>query len=139
MEDDSGIADYLAHLQESGKAVATARIALAAIRYRAREEGEPHPDGALTARVLAGYGRAGANRGRGQVAGVTWEQADAMCVLAVQAGGLWGLRDAALIAVMSDSLLRISEAAALGVADVNQAHAGAGTLVLAQSKTPWRG
>ena len=133
--DDSGIADYLAHLQESGKAVATARIALAAIRHRVRQEGEPRPDGALTARVLEGYGRAEANRGRGQVAGVTWEQADAMTALAAQGGRLWGFRDAALIAVMSDGLLRISEAAALGVADVIPAQEGAGTLLLAQSKT----
>jgi len=63
LADDSGIADYLAHLQESGKAVATARVALAAIRHRARRENESRPDGALTAKVLAGYGRAGANRG----------------------------------------------------------------------------
>lgn len=133
--EDSGIADYLAHLQESGKAVATARIALAAIRHRARQESEPRPDGVLTAKVLAGYGRAEANRGRGQVAGVTWEQADAMTALAAQGGRLRDLRDAALIAVMSDGLLRISEAAALGVADVNPARDGAGTLLLAQSKT----
>lgn len=135
MVSDSVIADYLAHLQESGKAVATARIALAAMRHRARQEGDPRPDGALTARVLEGYGRAGANRGRGQVAGVTWEQADAMTALAAQGGSLRGLRDAALIAVMSDALLRVSEAAALGVADVNPAQDGAGTLLLGQSKT----
>lgn len=58
-----------------------------------------------------------------------------MTSLAAQGGSLWGLRDAALIAVMSDALLRISEAAALGVADVNPAQDGAGTLPLAQSKT----
>ena len=133
--DDALIADYVAYLQESGKAVATARIALAAIRHRARQEGEPRPNDALTAKVLEGYARAEANRGRGQVAGVTWEQADAMNALAAEGGSLWGLRDAALIAVMSDGLLRISEAAALGVADVKPAQEGAGTLLLAQSKT----
>ena len=137
--DDSGVADYLAHLQESGKAVATARIALAAIRHRARQEGEPRPDGALTAKVLEGYGRAEANRGRGQVAGVTWEQADVMTALAAQGGSLWGFRDAALIAVMSDGLLRISEAASIGVADVNPAQGGAGTLLVAESKTDPQG
>ena len=139
MGGDAGIANYLAHLQESGKAVATARIALAAIRYRARQEGEPRPDGALTAKVLAGYGRTGANRGRGQVAGVTWEQADAMSSLAAQEGRLRDLRDAALIAVMSDALLRVSEAAAVGVADVNPAQNGAGTLLVARSKTDPQG
>ena len=137
--DDGSIADYLAHLQESGKAVATARIALAAIRYRARQEGDPRPDGALTAKVLAGYGRAGTNPGRGQVAGVTWEQADAMCALAAQGGSLRDLRDAALVAVMSDGLLRISEAAGVTVANVNPAKDGAGTLLVAQSKSDPQG
>lgn len=133
--DDVSIADYLAYLQESGKAVATARIALAAIRHRARREGESRPDGALTAKVLAGYVRAGANLGRGQVTGVTWEQADTMTSLAARSGCLADLRDAALIAVMSDSLLRVSEAASLSVGDVNPAQDGAGTLLLARSKT----
>lgn len=133
--DDGSIADYLAYLQESGKAVATARIALAAIRHRARREAESRPDGALTAKVMAGYERAGANRGRGQVAGVTWEQADAMTSLAVHGGRLRDLRDAALIAVMSDGLLRVSEAAGVSVRDVNLARDGAGTLLVVQSKT----
>ena len=75
------------------------------------------------------------NSGRGQVAGVTWEQADAMCALAAQGGRLWDLRDAALIAVMSDGLLRISEAAGVAVADVNPSQDGAGTLLVARSKT----
>lgn len=133
--DDKEIADYLAHLRESDKAVATARIALAAFRHRARQEGRSRPDGDLTAKVLAGYGRVGANRGRGQVAGVTWDQADAMTSLAARGGRLRDLRDAALIAVMSDGLLRVSEAAAVGVADVKPVRDGAGTLLVAQSKT----
>ena len=85
--------------------------------------------------MLAGYGRAGVNPGRGQVAGVTWEQADAMTALAAEGGRLRNLRDAALIAVMSDGLLRVSEAAAVRVADVNPARDRAGTLLVAQSKT----
>ena len=137
--DDGSIADYLAHLQESGKAVATARIALAAIRFRARRDDKVRRDGALTAKVLAGYGRAGTNSGRGQVVGVTWEQADAMSALAARGGRLWGLRDAALIAVMSDGLLRISEAASVDVADVNPSQDGVGTLLVAASKTDPQG
>ena len=133
--DDGLVADYLAHLQESGKAFTTARVALAAIRYRARRDGEPRPDGAITAKVLAGYGRAEGKRGRGQVEGVTWEQADTMICLAAKGGRLWDLRDAALIAVMSDALLRVSEAASVGVGDVIAAQDGAGTLLVAQSKT----
>ena len=58
-----------------------------------------------------------------------------MTALAAEGGRLRNLRDAALIAVMSDGLLRVSEAAAVRVADVNPARDRAGTLLVAQSKT----
>ena len=132
---DLSIANYIAHLEKSRKAVATARIALAAIRSRARRNGQPRPDGPLTAKVLEGYERSSKNQGRGQVAGILWEQADGMVALAMQAGRLSGLRDAALIAVMSDGLLRINEAASLEVTHVKSAKDGTGTVFVAQSKT----
>lgn len=139
--DDISIANYVAHLEESGKAVATARIALAAIRFRARENGRPRPDGAITAKALEGYGRSSENRGRGQVFGISWEQADDMMRLAESAGNLGGLRDAALIAAMSDGLLRVSEAAGVRVADVDLKQDGTGRLLIVRSKTdqPGRG
>ena len=133
--DDVSIANYMAFLEESGKAVATARLALAAIRSRAKRDGQPKPDGPNTASALEGYGRSNANLGRGQVQGILWEQADLMASLAESAGSLGGLRDAAVIAVMSDGLLRISEAAALSVARVRQEEDGTGRLLVAQSKT----
>lgn len=139
--DDISIANYVAHLEESGKAVATARLALAAIRFRARDNGQPRPDGPITAKALEGYGRSSKNQGRGQVAGISWEQADDIMRLAERAGNLGGLRDAALIAAMSDGLLRVSEAAAVRVADVDPRQDGTGRLLIARSKTdqPGRG
>ena len=51
-----------------------------------------------------------------QAAGVRWEQADAAALAANGAVGLSGLRDAALLAVASDALLRVSELATLTAA-----------------------
>ena len=53
------------------------------------------------------------------MAGVRWEQADRAAALAEGTGTPGGLRDAAIVAVASDALLRVSEVAALDVADVN--------------------
>ena len=133
--DDVSIANYVAHLEESGKAVATARLALAAIRFRARENGQSRPDGPITAKALQGYGRWSRNRGRGQVRGIIWEQADEMARLAERAVSIRGLRDAALIAIMSDGLLRISEAAAIRYTDVDRSRDGTGRVLVARSKS----
>ena len=136
---DVSIANYVAHLEKSGKAIATARLALAAIRFRAKENGQAKPDGPITAKALEGYGRSSRNQGRGQVLGVGWEQADEITRLAEREGGLRGLRDAALIAVMSDGLLRISEAAGIQFDDVNLKDDGTGRLLLARSKSDQTG
>ena len=84
----------------------TARELAAAVRFYAKLGGQPSPVGLATERVLAGFRREG--RGRGQVVGVRWEQADAAA--GSSGGSVRGLRDAALLAVMSDGLLRVSEA-----------------------------
>ena len=53
---------------EAGRAPATAALAVAAVRFRAKLAGQPDPAGAATARVLGGYRRTAADRGRGQAA-----------------------------------------------------------------------
>ena len=53
---------------EAGRAPATAALAVAAVRFRATLAGQPDPAGAATARVLGGYRRTAADRGRGQAA-----------------------------------------------------------------------
>lgn len=137
--DDVSLAHYVAHLEASGKAVATARLALAAIRFCARRNGQSRPDGPMTAKALEGYRRSSRNRGRGQVQGIAWEQADEMMRLAEGAGSIRGLRDAAVIAIMSDGLLRISEAAAVECADIGLAPDGTGQVLVARSKTDQAG
>ena len=103
----------------AGKSVASAKQVVAAVRFQARLAGRRPPTGPLVERALRGYARRGAEVSRrGQVQGIRWEQADAAAAVAANAG-LRGSRDAALVAVMSDGLLRVSEAAALDLADLN--------------------
>ena len=87
-------------------------------------------------RVLAGFRRLAAGRGSGQVAGVRWEQADRVATMAEQRNHPIGLRDAAIVAVASDALLRVSEISSLDVEDVNLAEQ---TLLIRRSKTDQEG
>ena len=118
-ETDAGVAAYLGRLFEEGRSTACATQVVAALRFRAKLAGRPSPVGAAAARVLAGFRRQAQGRGRGQVAGVRWEQADRAMELAEGRGDLRGLRDAAILAVASDALLRVSEMTDLDVSDVS--------------------
>lgn len=115
--DDATLALYLVQLYTDGKSPSVAAQAVAAVTFQAKLKAQPSPAGPRTQLVLAGYRRKGRKRGRGQAAGVNWAQADAAAALAAD-GSCKGARDAAILAVMSDGLLRASEATALKVADV---------------------
>ena len=135
---DAALAEYLAGLYEAGRSPAVAGMAAAAVRFQMKLAGKPSPVGQATERVLRGFRRKGAERGRGQVAGVRWEQADAAAAVAANDGrSVKGLRDAAIVAVMSDAMLRVSEAAALHVADLEAE--GGNTLTVRRSKTDQEG
>ena len=103
-----------------GAAPATIRVARAAIAKVHQVSGLADPTAdSLCRDVLRRIGREGRHRGRGQVAGIGWAQAEAAASLADDgSGSLQGLRDAAIILVMSDTLARISEVAALQCKDV---------------------
>ena len=133
--DDKALAEYLAHLFDTGKSPASAALVVAAAKLRARLLGNPVPAGPATDRVLAGFRREARDRGRGQVAGIRWEQADAAASLAASQGDPAGLRDAAILAVASDALLRVSEIAALNVEDLVIEDDGSGRLTVRHSKT----
>ena len=57
-----------ATFRRSAIAWATAALAVAAVPFRAKLAGQPDPAGAATARVLGGFRRTAADRGRGQAA-----------------------------------------------------------------------
>ena len=137
---DATLADYLAHLFELGRSPASAAMLVAAVRFQVRVTGSDSPVGAATDRVLAGFRRAGSDRGRGQVAGVRWGQADAAAAVAANGGeSIHGLRDAAILAVASDAMLRVSELAALRVGDIGAGEDNAATVTVRHSKTDQEG
>ena len=88
----------------------------------------------ITQATLAGIRREGKDRGRGHVGGLIWQDVERVCVYAETEGTLAGLRDASMIRLMSDCLLRISEVVAVNVGDLKGS-----TLTLRSSKTDQEG
>ena len=132
--DDASFEAYIGHLHAKGLSPATAASTMAAVRAAARANGiELHLPGSTAA--LAGYRRTSSGRGRGQAEGIQWHQADAMADAAAADGTLGGLRDAAIVAVMSDALLRVSELVVLQTADLTPANDGSATIIVRRSKT----
>ena len=131
--DDAVLAEYITHLHQSGKSPSTIAQVIAAVKWQAKNIGQPEVVGAITLRTLAGIRREGKDRGRGQVDGITWSEMERVCSFAEASKTLSGLRDSALIRLMSDCLLRISEAVAVDVENLDK------VLVLRSSKTDQEG
>ena len=90
--------------------------------------------GEVTSKTLAGIRREGKEQGKGQVDGVEREDMLRVVTLAEADKTIAGLRDAVLIRLMSDCLLRISEAVAVNVGDPHK-----NTLRIKSSKTDQEG
>ena len=113
--DDASLAVYLGELFEAGRAPATAALADAAVRFRATLAGQPAPAGEATARVLGGFRRTAADRGRGRL-------------------------DAVIASLLFMGGLRRSEVSALEWRDVSDARDGDGVLLTVRtSKTNQEG
>ena len=128
---DNLLASYITGLYQDGRSPATISKIVAAVKWTAKHRGAGAKNFIfeITEKTLAGIRRKGKGRGRGQVDGMTWSHVERVCARADADNTLAGLRDSALIRLMSDCLLRISEAVAVDVADVN------GALTVRQSKT----
>lgn len=142
--EDATLAGWITELHSRGLSASTASMAVAAARFRARLSGDDgcigenmkkNPVGPMTRRTLSGIRRSSGGRGRGQVAGVLWEEADAVVDRAIGEGTLRGMRDAALIAVGSDALLRVSEMVAIDAGDIERDPDGSAVLHIRYSKT----
>ena len=131
--DDGLLAEYITGLHAQGKSPATISQAVAAVRWQARNNGVEIV-GEVTTRTLAGIRREGKDRGRGQVEGLTWVDVERVCAFAEMDKSIAGLRDSALIRLMSDCLLRVSEAVAVDVEDLKDK-----TLIVRSSKTDQEG
>ena len=140
---DGTLAGYLRYRHGTdGVSYATLEVIRAAVRFNAKLAGVRSPDGPDTALVLGSARGTATSRGRGQVAGVRWEQVDAAAAAAVankSSNSAASIRDAALLAVMSDAMLRVSEASALDWQDVVRETDGSGRLTVRQSKTGQKG
>ena len=64
-----------------------------------------------------------------------WAQADAAAQATLGDGSLSGPCDAAILAVMSDAMLRISECASLDIGDIQTVPDGSDRLTIRHSKT----
>ena len=121
------VARYLLERFDEGWSPSSCRAARAAIRHEHQIHGIPNPGADEVVRhTLHRIARDGRSRGRGQVAPVSWTLADQMAFAATMAADPAGLRDAALIRTMSDGLLRVSEAAAVQVAELVTRRPGRG-------------
>lgn len=136
---DDTVAAFLKVEAERGLAPASLGILAAAIGAAASSAGVRDPRGPVTRRTLRKLKRKHGARGRGQVEGLKREAAIAAARLAAAEGNALGLRDAALLRLGSDGLLRISELAAVQVEDLGPGENGSGVLTLPRSKTDQEG
>ena len=119
---------------ESGVLVVAA-VARAALECaRADRECSEHPVGPMTRERLERFHREGAGRGPGQDRGLTWEEVGLMCELA-EGDGLRGKRDAAILGVAADGLMRVSEVSGLNAEDVSFLPNGTAEVLVRRSKT----
>ena len=136
---DKELADFLASEYVRGMAPASIETFLAAYAFRARIFNQP-PPGPMARRTMSGITRAGKARGRGQVKGMRWEDVDAAIAASLKDDpSPRGHRDRALLALMSDALLRVSEAAAVTWGDVEYLPNKGARLTIAHSKTDQEG
>ena len=115
---DQLLANYITLLHEDGKSPATIGQAVAAVKWQLKHQSQETINFPITQATLAGIRRAGKERGRGQVDGLIWQDVERVCIYAETEGTLAGLRDAAMIRLMSDCLLRIGEVIAVNVDDL---------------------
>ena len=116
---DAVLAEYISFLHAQGKSPATIKLVVSAVKWMAEYRGVGNVVGDITARALSSIRGEGKGRGRRQVDGLTWHEVERVCTAAESADSAAGTRDAAMISLMSDCLLRISEAVAVDVEDVH--------------------
>ena len=131
---DALLANYITTLHDNGKSPATIGQVVAAVKWQLKHQSQETLNFPITQATLAGIRREGKDRGRGQVDGLIWQDVERVCIYAETEGTLIGLRDASMIRLMSDCLLRISEVVAVNVGDLKGC-----TLTLRSSKTDQEG
>ncbi len=131
---DALLAAYITELHRADKSPATIAQAVAAVKWQLKHQSQESINFPITQATLAGIRREGRDRGRGQVDGLIWQDVERVCIYAETEGTLAGLRDAVMIRLMSDCLLRISEVVAVNIGDLKER-----TLIVRTSKTDQEG
>lgn len=131
---DASLASYLTWLFAQGHAKSSAVLIVSAVNKMAKANNQPSPVGGLTKEALSSYRRQARDRGRGSVSGIRFEVADLLAAR-TNKDTLKGLRDAAILRVMSDGLLRVSELVGLEIRDFEFAGDGSATISVRHSKS----
>ena len=132
---DGLLAEYITHLFDQEKAPGTISIVVAAVKWLLKHRNNGNPvEMPITAATLAGIRREGRDRGRGQRRGLMWREVEKICAVQEADGTLRGIRNSAILRVMSDGLLRISEVTELRISDIED-----NTLQVRFSKTDQEG
>ena len=132
---DGLLAQYITDLFNDGKAPGTISIAVSAVKWflKHRNNGQP-AEMPITSATLSGIRREGRDRGRGQRNGLTWREVEKICAVQEADGSLRCIRNSAILRIMSDGLLRISELIELRIDDLED-----NTLRIRFSKTDQEG
>ena len=132
---DETLALVISQLDAEGLSPATLSLTIASVKWYFKHlftlavQQWPITDARLTS-----IKRDSVNEGTGQVDGLDWSDVDVVCRLSALDKSVRGLRDAAMIRLMSDCLLRLSEVVAVNVEDVQD-----NTLTVQRSKTDQTG
>ena len=118
---DVVLAEYIRFLHAKGKSPATINLLLSAVKWMAEYHGIEDVAGPITKRIWSDIRGENRQAGRRRADGLTWEEVERVCTVAESSETAAGLRDAAMISLMSDCLLRISEAVAVDVEDIGEA------------------
>ena len=138
-EADILLAAFAKQLHEDGKAPSTVQIESAGVKWHFIELFDVSSNWRVWKRTWKGIAREGRERGIGQRDGLTWEQVGQLAHVAEVTGkGIVGIRNAAMLKVMSDGLLRSAELCAVQVEHVERTEKGARMLV-PSSKTDQAG
>ena len=115
---DVVLAEYVRFLHAQGKSAATINLVVAAVKWTAAQRELENVVGNLTTQTVTSIRKGSKGRKRRQADPLTWDEVERLCATAASSDTAAGLRDAAMISLMSDCLLRISEAVAVNVQDI---------------------
>ena len=119
---DTQFAVYLSILDTKGMAPNTLSVNLAAVKWYFNNVKGQDVKFAISQKRLKSIRRDAKGRGRGQVDALVWADVERVCAFAEADRSIAGYRDSAMIRLMSDCLLRVSEVVAINVGHFKPKH-----------------